>query len=97
LGEIKHLEANGVLQIMLFLLGRRETKVTDIEFEGSNSTLYRALNTLAKLELIDEERVKPYTRYIHLTGDGEAIAKKLKEIQAVLEAKRVRQKRQARS
>jgi len=97
LGEIKHLEAAGVLQLLLFLLGRKETMVTDIEFEGSNSTKYRALNTLAKLELIDEERVKPYTRYIHLTGDGEAIAKKLKEIQAILEAKRARQKRQAHS
>jgi DNA-binding HxlR family transcriptional regulator len=97
LNTIKHLESKGVLQILLFLLGRKETKVTDIEFEGSNSTLYRALNTLAKLELIDEERVKPYTRYIHLTGDGEAIAKKLKEIAAVLEAKKARQQRQAHS
>ena len=97
MGEIKHLEAAGVLQLLLFLLGRRETKVTDIEFEGSNSTLYRALNTLAKLELIDEERVKPYTRYIHLTGDGEAIAKKLKDVQEILEAKRGRQRHQARS
>jgi len=95
--EIKHLESNGILQILLFLLGREQTKVTDIEFEGSNSTMYRALNTLSRLELIDEERVKPYTRYIHLTGDGEAIAKKLKEIAAVLEAKKARQQRQAHS
>ena len=97
MGEIKHLEAKGVLQILLFLLGRRETKVTDIKFDGSNSTLYRALNTLSKLELIDEERVKPYTRYIHLTGDGEAIANNLREIQNVLEAKKGRQRRQAHS
>ena len=93
--QILKLESKGVLQLLLFLSERGKTKVTDIEFQGSKSTLYRALSTLAKLELIDEERRPPYTRYIQLTGDGESVAEKLKEINAVLEAKKDRQRRQA--
>ena len=94
---IKDLESNGALQILLFLYERGKTKVTDIKIDASSGTLYRALNTLARLELVDEERVRPYTRYIQLTGDGEAIAKRLKEVADILEAKRVRQQRQARA
>jgi DNA-binding PadR family transcriptional regulator len=97
LREIKQLESNGVLQIILFLFEKGKTKVTDIDVDASSGTLYRALNTLAKLELVDEERIRPYTRYIQLTGDGEAIGEKLKEISDVLEAKRGRQRRQAHS
>jgi predicted transcriptional regulator len=88
---IKRLESNATLQILLFLLERGKTKVTDIEVDASSGTVYRALNILGKLELIDEERSPPYTRYIHLTGDGEAIGKKLKEINGILEAKKARQ------
>ena len=94
---IKELESNGALQILLFLHERGKTKVTDIKIDASSGTLYRALNTLARLELIDEERVRPYTRYIQLTGDGEAIAKRLKEVADILQAKRARQQRQARA
>jgi len=97
LRQIKQLESNGALQILLFLYETGKTKVTDIKIDASSGTIYRALNILARLELIDEERIRPYTRYIQLTGDGEAIAKKLKEINDVLEAKRGRQRRQARS
>jgi len=92
---IKQLENKAILQLLLFLFQHGKTKVTDIEIDASSGTLYRALNKLAKLELIDEERRPPYTRYIQLTGDGKAIAGKLKEINAVLEAKRDRQQRQA--
>jgi len=95
LDQIRKLESRGTLQLLLFLSEHGKTKVTDIEFQGSTSTLYRALSILAKLELIDEERRPPYTRYIQLTGDGEAIAKKLKEINAVLQAKKDRQEHQA--
>jgi DNA-binding transcriptional ArsR family regulator len=94
---IKNLEHKGALQILLFLLQEGKTKVTDIDVDVSSTTVYRALTTLAKLELIDEERKPPFTRYIQLTGDGEAIAKKLEEINAVLEAKKDRLKRQART
>jgi DNA-binding PadR family transcriptional regulator len=97
LREIKQLESNGTLQILLFLHETGKTKVTDIKIDASSGTVYRALNTLAKLELIDEERIRPYTRYIQLTGDGKAIGQKLKEISDVLEAKRARQRRRARS
>ena len=94
---IGELENKGVLQLLIFLLQHGKTKVTDIRIEASSGTLYRALNALARMELIDEERKPPFTRYIHLTGDGEAIAQKLQEIDVVLEAKKGRQRRQARS
>lgn len=100
---IKELENTGTLQLLLFLHKNGKTKITDIPLEGSKTTLYRALNLLARMELIDEERQKPYTRYIQLTRDGEAIAKKIEEIEAILEAKkereakRDRQQRQAQS
>ena len=92
---IKQLENKAMLQLLMFLLEHGKTKITDIEIEASSGTLYRALNTLAKMELIDEERRPPYTRYIQLTGDGKAIAEKLKEINTVLEAKKDRRERQA--
>lgn len=92
---IKQLENKAMLQLLLFLLQHGKTKVTDIQIDASSGTLYRALNRLAKLELIDEERRPPYTRYIQLTGDGKAIAEKLKKINGTLEAKRERQQHQA--
>jgi len=97
MGSIKQLENSGVLQILLFLHERGKTKVTDIDVDASSGTVYRALNTLAKLELIDEERIRPYTRKIQLTGDGEAIAQKLKQAEEIMDAKRARQRRQAHS
>ena len=95
--SIKKLENNGALQLLLFLHKHGKTKVTDIKIEASSGTLYRALKTLAELELIDEERRPPFMRYIQLTGDGEATAKKLAEIEAILEAKKGRLKRQVHS
>ena len=97
MNSIKQLENSGVLQILLFLHERGKTKVTDIDVDASSGTVYRALNTLAKLELIDEERIRPYTRKIQLTGDGEAIAQKLKQAEEIMDAKRARQRRQAHS
>jgi DNA-binding PadR family transcriptional regulator len=94
---IKQLENKAALQLLLFLFQHGKTKVTDIEIDASSGTLYRALNKLAKLELIDEERRRPYTRFIQLTGDGKVIAEKLKEINAVLLTKRDRQQHQAQS
>lgn len=88
MNQIKQLENTGVLQTLLFLGEKGKTKITDIPLGGSKTTLYRALNILTKLELIDEERRKPFTRYIQLTDDGETIAKKLSEINTTLEAKR---------
>jgi DNA-binding PadR family transcriptional regulator len=93
--SIKELENRGALQILLFLHIKGKTKVTDINVNASSGTIFKALSRLARLELIDEERQRPYTRYIQLTGDGKAIAKKIEEIDAVLEAKRDRAKRQA--
>jgi DNA-binding HxlR family transcriptional regulator len=95
--SIKKLENSGTLQLLLFLHDHGKTRVTDIKIEASSGTLYRALKTLAELELIDEERKPPFMRYIQLTGDGEVIAKKLTEIEAILEAKKGRLKRQAQS
>lgn len=97
MSNIKQLENRAMLQLLLFLLVRGKTKITDIQKTASKGTLYRALNSLARLELIDEERRPPFTRYIQLTRDGEAIAKKLQEINEILEAKKGRSKRQART
>jgi DNA-binding PadR family transcriptional regulator len=85
--SIKELENSGALQILLFLFEHGKSRVTDIQIEASSGTIYRALNKLAKLELIDEERKPPYTRYIQLTGDGEAIGKSISQIKKVLMAK----------
>ena len=95
MSQITKLESKGTLQILISLLKKGKTKVTEIEFQGSKTTLYRALSILARLELIDEERKPPYTRYIQLTGDGKTIAEKLSEIEAILKAKKDRRERQA--
>lgn len=92
---IKELENKGELQLLLFLLQQGKTKITDIKIEAAKSTLYHALNTLATLELIEEERSPPVTRYIQLTGDGKTIAKKLQEINQVLQDKQNRETKRA--
>ena len=89
--SIKELESNGELQLLVFLLKNGKTKITDITLSGSTSTLYHALKILSELELIEEERKKPYTRYIKLTETGAAIAKKLAEINTLLDAKKAHQ------
>jgi DNA-binding transcriptional ArsR family regulator len=89
--EIEEFENRGTIQLLLFFLECGKTKVTDIHINASRTTVYRALSILARMELIDEERIKPYTRYFQLTGDGRNIARKLKEIETILEAKKGRQ------
>lgn len=94
--SLKVLESRGVLQTLLFLLERAgKTKVTEIDINASTSTLYHALSILSKLELIEEERVPPFTRYLKLTPKGEAIAKNLKEINKILKAKKATRKSRA--
>ncbi len=100
---IRELENRAVLQLLLFLHKRGRTKLTSIDIDASQTSLYRGLNILGKMELIDEDRTPPAMRYLFLTGDGEAIAKKIEEIESILEAKnereakRDRQSRQAQS
>jgi predicted transcriptional regulator len=91
---IRHLENRATLQILLFLDENGRTKLTDIDIEASKSSLYRALTILMKWELIREERVRPYTRYINLTDDGKLVAKRLEEIESILKARREQQKHQ---
>jgi predicted transcriptional regulator len=91
---IRHFENRATLQILLFLNENGKTKLTDIDIEASKSSLYRALTILIKWELIKEERAPPYMRYINLTDDGKAVAKRLEEIESILKAKRERQKLQ---
>jgi predicted transcriptional regulator len=69
-------------------------KLTDIDIEASKSSLYRALTILMKWELIREERVRPYTRYIVLTDEGQIVAKKLGEIESILKTTKEKQKPQ---
>jgi hypothetical protein len=85
----EELETKGALQLLLFLQNAgKEVKITDIKINAAQNTLYHALETLLQLDLADETRVPPYTRYIKLTDEGKAIAKKLKEIDAILQAKK---------
>jgi predicted transcriptional regulator len=94
LALIRHLENRATLQILLFLSENGKTKLTDIDIEASKSSLYRALTILMKWELIREERVRPYTRYIVLTDNGKMVAKKLEEMESILKTVRERQKLQ---
>ncbi len=86
--SIKELENAATLQILLYLHKQGKTKVTDINVQASSNTIFRALTRLSNLKLVDSERQKPYTRYLQLTRDGEAIAKKIEEINAILETKK---------
>jgi predicted transcriptional regulator len=94
LALIRHLENRATLQILLFLSENGKTKLTDIDIEASKSSLYRALTILMKWDLIREERVRPYTRYIVLTDNGKMVAKKLEEMESILKTVRERQKLQ---
>lgn len=91
---IRHLENRATMQILLFLDEYGKAKLTDIDIEASKTSLYRALTILMKWELIREERVRPYTRYIVLTDDGKKIAKRLGEIESILKTVREKQKLQ---
>lgn len=91
---IRHLENRAALQILLFLDEYGKAKLTDIDIEASKTSLYRALTILIKWELIREERVRPYTRYIVLTDAGKMVAKKLGEIESILKTQREKQKLQ---
>ncbi len=95
--SIKELENRGELQLLLFLLKKGETKITDIKIETAKSTLYNALNNLSRLELIDEKRIPPVTRILGLTGDGKAIAQKIAEIEQILAEKEKRNAKTANS
>jgi predicted transcriptional regulator len=92
---IKDLENKGELQLLIFLLENGKTKITDIKIDVAKSTVYHALDALSSIELIEEERTPPYTRYIQLTGDGKVVAKKLSEIAQILQAKREREANRA--
>ena len=61
--------------------------MTDISIEASKATVYRALDNLLRLELVSEERVPPYTRFIKLTNHGQKIAEKIFEMEKILQAK----------
>jgi predicted transcriptional regulator len=82
------------MQILLFLDEYGKAKLTDIDIEASKGSLYRALTILMKWELIREERVRPYTRYIVLTNNGTKVAKKLGEIESILKDAREKQQLQ---
>ncbi|MGD6850438.1 MAG: hypothetical protein ACQCN6_00080 [Candidatus Bathyarchaeia archaeon] len=92
--DITDLEATGDLQLLLFLYPNKRAKISDINIKASRSTLYNVLETLSRLELIDEERVPPYTRYIKLTSDGQKMAEKVFEMEKIFQAKQSHKKSQ---
>ena len=85
--NVADLEAAGNLQLLLFLYPNKRVKISDIGIKASRTTLYRSLDNLLKLELISEERVPPYTRFIKLTNHGQKIAEKIFEMEKILQAK----------
>jgi hypothetical protein len=84
----EELETKGALQLLLFLYNtQKEVKITDIKINAAHNTVYRALETLLQLNLVDEARVPPYTRYIKLTKKGKSVANLLKDIEMILQEK----------
>ncbi len=82
--KLYELENTGMLQLLVFFKENGRTKITDIRFVGSKSTLYRSINLLCQLDLVMEEREKPFTRYLNLTPKGEAVAKRVLEIEEII-------------
>ncbi len=89
--SVKELENKGALQLLLFLHEHGKTKITDIKIDAAKSTLYHALNTLFEMELIEEKRQPPVTRYIQLTSHGKTLSKQIVEIKQILETKNQRE------
>jgi DNA-binding transcriptional ArsR family regulator len=93
--SLKCLENRGTLQLLQFLAEHGKTIITDIKIDVSLNTLYRALEVLLDLELIEEERKPPVTRFVQLTGDGKEVAKYIEEIKKILDAKIEREAKRA--
>jgi Mn-dependent DtxR family transcriptional regulator len=93
--ELADIETKGALRLILFLHeSKKPVKITDIKIGVTQNTVYRILGILLRLELVDEHREPPYTRYIELTDDGKKMAQKIKEMKEILDAKVSRQKSQ---
>ena len=58
---IKQLENRAALQLLLFLHRRGRTKLTDIDIDASQSSLYRGLTILGRMDLVRELHSYPTT------------------------------------
>ncbi len=85
--KVTDLESAGNLQLLLFLYPNKRVKMADISIDASKATVYRALGNLLKLELVSEERVPPYTRFIKLTEQGQKVAEKISGMEKILQTK----------
>lgn len=85
--RVLELEQVGAIQILLFLLEKplKMTELTEL-FQGSNTTIYRAVPKLRNLGLIEDKVTSyPVKRIFNLTEKGRKVAEKLREIEKLLE------------
>jgi DNA-binding PadR family transcriptional regulator len=85
--KTSQLEQTTAIQILFYLLGNREAKMTELmhELRSSQHPIYAALNVLRELGLINEEVVPyPLKRIFTLTEKGRRVAEKLRDVEGIL-------------
>jgi len=88
---IELLEHTRTVRFLIFLHKRDSVPVSHIRWQikGGQKTIYDIIRRLKEASLIQEETEKefPWRRVIKLTEKGVQVAKKLEEIQLILEEK----------
>lgn len=89
--SLADLEQTGILQILAFLQKNGSATRTDLRdnVKAVMETIYSALNTLRRLELIEEEESKrfPFTRKVWLNKRGRTVGQSLSEIEQTIASK----------
>jgi DNA-binding PadR family transcriptional regulator len=87
--SIEMLEHTRTVRFLIFLHQRNGVPISHIRWQikGGQKTIYGIINRLKRVRLIKEEPEKefPWRRLIKLTEKGMLVAKKLEEIQVILE------------
>lgn len=82
---------SGTLTILIYLTKKSDSITSIIRYTGiTSSSIYRALTKLSDLGLIQDEideSVRPRKRIISLTKKGRKVAKKLLDVEKILEEK----------
>lgn len=91
---VEVLEHTRTVRFLIFLHKKDSVPISHIRWQikGGQKTIYDIIRRLKNASLIKEEIEQefPWRRVITLTGKGIVIAKKLEEIQLILEEKGVR-------
>lgn len=89
--SIEVLEHTRTVRFLIFLHKKVSVPISHIRWQikGGQKTIYGIIKRLKETSLIQEETEKefPWRRVIKLTEKGVQVAKKLEEIQAILEEK----------